>query len=228
MMEWRVNEINLWNFPLNLNESLCLPVFEKRIHPKYLQYSRMVLSILCNDDKIWGNKLPELFWYKCIRKLYCLSQIFWAKELAGILEKLSSFSASYQLFLILLHGHIVFCEDQKTNLKSTIGQDCLSHLAILCIERAYVNRLDLEKVIDEFSSKKGRSKFFFQLIFRQKNIGDLNIIKKVNWWILCLSKEILTLPINKKLELNLSFVPIINRCLSSLQMTFKCFFLVNP
>ena len=116
----------------------------------------------------------------------------------------------------------------KTNLKSTIGQDCLSHIAILCIERAYVNRLDLEKVIDEFSSKKDRSKFFFQLIFRQKNIGDLNIIKKVNWWILCLSKEILTLPINKKLELNSSFVPIINRCLSSLQMTFKCFFLVNP
>ena len=68
----------------------------------------------------------------------------------------------------------------KTNLKSTMGQNCFSHLAILCIERAYVNRLDIVKVTDEFSPKKGRSKFFFQLIFRPKNIGDLYIVKKVN------------------------------------------------
>ena len=31
----------------------------------------------------------------------------------------------------------------KTNLKSTMGQDYLSHLAILCIDRTYVNRLDI-------------------------------------------------------------------------------------
>ena len=68
----------------------------------------------------------------------------------------------------------------KTNLKSTMGQDCFSHLAILCIERAYVNRLDIVEVTDEFSPKKGRSKFFFQPIFRPKNIGDLYIVKKVN------------------------------------------------
>ena len=29
-----------------------------------------------------------------------------------------------------------------------------AHLALLCIERAYVNIVDIEKVIDEFSSKK--------------------------------------------------------------------------
>ena len=55
-----------------------------------------------------------------------------------------------------------------------MGQDCLSHLAILCIEHANVDGLDIEKVTDEFSSKKNRSKFFFQPIFRPKNIGDLN------------------------------------------------------
>ena len=45
-----------------------------------------------------------------------------------------------------------------------MGQDCLSYLALLCIERIYVNRVDIEKVTDEFPSKK----FFFQPIFRQK------------------------------------------------------------
>ena len=43
----------------------------------------------------------------------------------------------------------------KTNLKSTMGQDCLCHLALLCTERAYVNRID------------------FQPIFRPKNTTDL-------------------------------------------------------
>ena len=151
----------------------------------------MVLSIPCDDDKICGNKLPELFRYKCIPKLYCLIQFFLVKEPAESLGKLPSFSASYQLFLILLNGHLVFWEDRN----------CFSHLAILCIERAYVNRLDIVKVTHEFSPKKGRSKFFFQPIFRPKNIGYLYIVKKVNEWILCLSKGILALAINKRPEL---------------------------
>ena len=37
VMKLRVNEINLRKFTLNLNEKLYLPMFEKRIHPKYLQ-----------------------------------------------------------------------------------------------------------------------------------------------------------------------------------------------
>ena len=40
-------------------------------------------------------------------------------------------------------------------------ENCLSHLALLRIERAYSNRVDAEKVIDEFESRKGRFKFFF-------------------------------------------------------------------
>ena len=129
------------------------------------------------------------------------SNFFWAKEPAGILVKLSSFSASYWVFLI------------KTNLKSTMGQDCLSHLAILCIERTYVNRLDIEKVSDEFSPKKGRSKFFFWPIFRPKNIGNLNIFKKDNEYIPLLSKGILALTINK-VSLNLHIFCAHNKPLS--------------
>ena len=113
IMKWRVDEINLRNFTLSLNENLYLPIFEKRIHSKNLQNSRMVLSILCNDGKICGNKLPELFQYKCISNLYCLIQFFFGEKPAGILGNLSSFSASHQLFVILLNGHSVFYEDRK-------------------------------------------------------------------------------------------------------------------
>ena len=88
------------------------------MHSKYLQNSRVFLSILCNVDKICGNKLPELFRYKCIPKLYnCLIEFFLAKEPAGILGKWSPFSALYELFLILLNGYLVFCEDRKQTLK---------------------------------------------------------------------------------------------------------------
>ena len=52
-----------------------------------------------------------------------------------------------------------------------MGQDRLSHLSLLCIEQVHVNRVDIEKKkIDGFSSKKGRSKFFLQLIFKPKNV----------------------------------------------------------
>ena len=40
----------------------------------------------------------------------------------------------------------------KTNLRRTKEQDRLSHLALLCFERAYVNRVDVEKMIDSFSN----------------------------------------------------------------------------
>ena len=44
--------------------------------------------------------------------------------------------------------------------RSTLEEDCLSHLALLRVERAYSNRVDTEKVIDEFESRKGCSEFF--------------------------------------------------------------------
>ena len=97
--------------------ALYLSLFEKRIHPKYLQNLLMVLNIFCNDDKMCRNKLPEIFRYKCIPNLYCLIQFLLAKEPSGLLGKLSSFSASYQLFIVLLNIHLVFCEDQKQTLK---------------------------------------------------------------------------------------------------------------
>ena len=59
----------------------------------------------------------------------------------------------------------------KINLSSTMGQDRLSHLALLCIERAYVRRGDNQKVTDRLSSEEGRPKFFSQPIFRPKIIG---------------------------------------------------------
>ena len=49
----------------------------------------------------------------------------------------------------------------KTYIRSTMGQDRLSHLALLSIERAYANRVDINKVIDVFASRKNRDQFFF-------------------------------------------------------------------
>ena len=43
----------------------------------------------------------------------------------------------------------------------TTEEDCLSHLTLLHIGHAYNNRVDTEKVIDEFESRKDRSEFFF-------------------------------------------------------------------
>ena len=42
----------------------------------------------------------------------------------------------------------------KTDLRNTMGQDRLSHLALLCIKRAYINRVN------------------FQPIFRPKDVSD--------------------------------------------------------
>ena len=136
MVKWKVSEIYLQNSTLNLNKNLYLPKFEKSIHPKYLRNSRMVLSILCDYDKVCCNKLPELFRYKCIPKLYCLIQFFSAKGPARIfiLSVIPTVSCSAERSFSVLRR-------PKANLKSTMGQDCLSHLALLYIERAYINRL---------------------------------------------------------------------------------------
>ena len=60
----------------------------------------------------------------------------------------------------------------KINLKRTLGQDSLIHLTLLCIERAYANRVHIQKLINEIVSKEGLSKFFFQQIFKLKHVDD--------------------------------------------------------
>ena len=52
----------------------------------------------------------------------------------------------------------------KSYLRSTMGQERLSSLALLHIEREYVNKVmseDINKLIDTFGSSKGRNKYFF-------------------------------------------------------------------
>ena len=48
----------------------------------------------------------------------------------------------------------------KTNLRSTKAGNRLGHLALLRIKYAYLNRGDIEKITDQFSSEKGRSKLY--------------------------------------------------------------------
>ena len=58
----------------------------------------------------------------------------------------------------------------ETNLKSTIGQDRSGHLALLCVERAYVNRVDIEKAIDKFLSKNVVPSSFSNRFLDQKSL----------------------------------------------------------
>ena len=56
----------------------------------------------------------------------------------------------------------------ETSLRSTLGDDYPGHLALLCIGRTYVNRVDIEKVINEFSSKKVVPTSFSNQLLDQK------------------------------------------------------------
>ena len=49
----------------------------------------------------------------------------------------------------------------KTYLRSTMGQDRLSALGLLCIERSHVNQVDINTIIDIFGRRKGRDSMFF-------------------------------------------------------------------
>ena len=52
----------------------------------------------------------------------------------------------------------------KTYLRNTMAQERLSNLALLHIEREYVNQVlknDMEKIIDDFGQRSERSKYFF-------------------------------------------------------------------
>ena len=49
----------------------------------------------------------------------------------------------------------------KTYLRSTMAQDRLSALGLLCIERDHANRVDINTIVEVFGRRKGRDKMFF-------------------------------------------------------------------
>ena len=52
----------------------------------------------------------------------------------------------------------------KTYLRNSMGQERLSNLALLHIEREFVNKVlkeDMDKMIDTFGQRSGRNKYFF-------------------------------------------------------------------
>lgn len=74
-------------------------------------------------------------------------------KVVGILDIISATSCSAEQSFSVLW-------ELKTYLRGTMELDCISHLALLRTECAYSNRVFTEKVIDEFDSRKVRSKFF--------------------------------------------------------------------
>ena len=109
------------------------------------QYSRRGFAQnICNIRRwFWVSSATMIKYAK--KKL---SELFWYKRSLNILQRPKT--------------------DQKHQ-----GQDRLSHLAVLCIKHAYISRLDVEKVIDEFSSKNVHSKLFFQPVFIPDNLSNL-------------------------------------------------------
>ena len=96
----------------------------------------------------------------------------------------------------------------KTYLKSTRDQDCRSHPALLHIERFYSNRIR--------HGKKWLMSWIKETLFQVlSNFYLFWISWKKNYWILRLSKSILALATNKKFQLKLLFVSIVNCCLSA-------------
>ena len=76
-----------------------------------------------------------------------------------------------------------------------MGQDRFSHPALLCIERTYVNVVDIEKVIDEFSSKKELvpSSFSNRFLYQKTLVIYFELCKENELVNSMLSKENLSL-----------------------------------
>ena len=129
--------------------------------------------------KMCEIKLSELFRYKYVRKSNCLIQFFSAEEPAEILGKLSSFSASYQLFLVLLNGHWVFCKDPKQT-RNTMRSPQSSGTAIYwtCLrQQGRYWKSHWWVFIRKSSFKVLFSTDFYT---KQRDWFILNVIKKIN------------------------------------------------
>ena len=171
MIRWLVNEIKLRNFTLNLNEKLYKPIFAERIQPKYFQNSQMVVSMLCNDDKICEKNCLSYFGINISKNLIVSSNFFRLKNPLKFWESCRHFHFHTNCFLFFWKVIEYFAKtetDQKHH-----GIRSPQSPALLCTGHAYVNRVDIEKVIDEFSSEKVRSKFFSQPIFVPSNVNNL-------------------------------------------------------
>ena len=114
-------------------------------------------SVFCNikypDTKL--NSPRDIL--NCMCESYQFSSLSHFGKVVVILSIISAtFCSAEQLFSVL--------KKLKSYLRSTRDQDCLSHLALLRIERSGSNRIDTEKVIDKFQLRKGLSfsnKFLF-------------------------------------------------------------------
>ena len=116
--------------------------------------------------------MPELFCYKYIPNLSIVSSDFFGEKTRWKFGKvdviLSVIPTAFLFCWTVVYGFAKTKNNPYKNpLKSlqSMEHDHLSHQELLCIERAYVDRVDIEKVVDEFLSRKGRFSFSTQLIY---------------------------------------------------------------
>ena len=125
----------------------------------------MVLSILCNDDKICEKNFLSYFgiMYPKVLLSQSITDRWNFGKIVAILSVIPNASCSAERSFSVLRR-------PKISLRNTMGQDRLNHLAPLCFERAYVNRVDLEKVIDQFSTRKVVPNSFSNQFSNQKTL----------------------------------------------------------
>ena len=85
-------------------------------------------------------------------------------DILPVLYKVASILATIPATLCSAERSFSALRCIKTSLRSTIGQDRLSSIAVINIERGYANKTienDMQKIIDIFGCQSDRSSYFF-------------------------------------------------------------------
>ena len=149
--------------------NLAEVIFENEVNDdvfeKVSEFYDLDLDILKADHKLVQH-------FKEKTKAFNLTAVEMFQQLTdqNLIQLLPVFSKALKIFAIL---PVSSCEAErsfsslrrlKTYLRSTMNQDRLSHLTLLHIERATVNKVlkeDMKEMIDQFGKNKSRDSQFF-------------------------------------------------------------------
>ena len=125
----------------------------------FLKSRRVCITIPSWTSPILGRKLQQTLSTKCFRMDYA--------TLLPVLYKAATILASIPATSCTTERSFSGLRRVKTYLRSTMGEERLNYIAVINIERAYVNRTiknDMVKIIDtlvKFGRQNGRDSYFF-------------------------------------------------------------------
>lgn len=98
--------------------------------------------------KAWSRKL-QIRWRTISSQIFCV-KLWHTSVVAKTMAAIPATFCSAEVILILILRRL------KTYLRPTMGQDRLSALGPLCIERGHANRVDNNIIVDVFWHTKGK------------------------------------------------------------------------